>query len=77
MSEYKLEPAFGGTYTSPQQQGTSQCTHPDLEAQLAEAKAVLERIDEDNYNCPWPECPGEKGLVPHAADCRLLIVLGG
>lgn len=48
-----------------------------LEAQLAEARAVLKRIEEDNYNCPWPECPGERGLVPHAPECRLAKALSG
>lgn len=73
MSEYKLEPAFGGTYTSPQQQGTSQCTHPDLEAQLAEAKAVLKLVEAkmmgDSGYCHACECDG------HAPDCRLAKVL--
>lgn len=46
-----------------------------LKAQLAEARAVLKEIEEDNYNCPWPECPGERGLVPHAPECRLAKVI--
>lgn len=42
-----------------------------LRAHLAEARAVLREIDRNSYNCPWPECTGEKGLKGHAPDCRL------
>jgi hypothetical protein len=46
-----------------------------LKSKLSSAVAVLKTIRDDNYNCPWPDCLGEKDLVPCSPDCRLAALL--
>jgi hypothetical protein len=70
MSDYKLEPAFGGgKYVSPQQGPNWSARALELEADNARLRAALREIEEYEYNCPWPHCTGEWELKPHKPDC--------